>query len=66
MLVPIIVNFNAWATENDIQDFFERNNVDGVKTSMLSKKYAVDVPSEQQKKLVEPFRNDPLVKGVTV
>ena len=60
----IVVNFQDWATEEDIYDLLGKHKLEGVRASTLRKKYAIDVPVGMEKKYTELFENESLVKCV--
>ena len=48
----IVVNFQDWATDEEIYDLIDKHKLEAVRTSSLRKKYAVDVPGELYKNLL--------------
>ena len=59
----IIVSFLKSATESEIQEILERHNLNGVRASTLTKKYAVDLPREDPKMLAA-LGQEPLVEHI--
>jgi hypothetical protein len=59
----IIVNFLKSATDPEIQEVLERYNLNGVRASTLTKKYAVDLPREDPK-MLKALGQEPLVEHV--
>jgi hypothetical protein len=59
----MIVNFQDWASDEDVRDLLEKHSLEATRISQLRKKYAVDVPTCEEKKFVEVFSHDPLVKS---
>ena len=59
----MIVNFQDWASDEDVRDLLDKYNLDGVRASSLRKKYVVEV-SATEKNLVELLSNEVLVKKV--